>query len=50
MDNSGLLKYEFKVVMLKDLTLREEVMKLHYNDPLIRYYKVEKTLELLKRS
>ena len=50
MDNSGLFKYKSRVVMLKDLILRKEVIKLYYNNPLIRYYKVKKTLEFLKRS
>ena len=50
MDYSGLFKYKSRVVMLKDLILYKEVIKLHYNDPLIRYYKVKKTLEFLKRS
>jgi hypothetical protein len=50
MDNSGLLKYKSRVVMLEDLALREEVMKLHHDDPLTRHYGIEKTLELLKRS
>jgi hypothetical protein len=50
MDNLSLFKYKSRVVMLKDLALRGEVMKLYHDDPLIRHYKVEKTLELFKRS
>ena len=49
MDNSGLLRYELRVVIPKDLVLYKEVIKLYYNDPLVGHYRVEKTLELLKR-
>jgi hypothetical protein len=50
MDNSGLFRYELRVVMPEDPVLREEVIKLYYNDPLAGYYGVEKMLELLRRS
>jgi hypothetical protein len=50
MDNSSLFKYKSRVVILKDLTLREEVIKFHYNNLLIKHYKIKKMLELLKRS
>jgi hypothetical protein len=50
MDNSGLLRYESRVIIPEDPVLRGEIIKLHYNDPLAGHYGVEKTLELLKRS
>ena len=50
MDNSGLLRYESRVVVPEDPALRGEVMKLHHDDPLAGHYGVEKTLELLRRS
>jgi len=50
MDYSGLFKYKSRVIILKDLILYKKVIKLYYNNSLIRYYKVEKTLEFFKRS
>jgi hypothetical protein len=49
-DNSGLFRYELRVVVPEDPVLCGEVMKLYYNNPLAGYYGVEKTLELLRRS
>jgi hypothetical protein len=49
MNNSGFFKYKLKVIILKNLILYKEVIKLYYNDFLIRYYKVEKILEFFKR-
>ena len=49
MNNSGLFKYELRVIILEDLVLYKEVIKFYYNNPLIRYYRVEKILEFLKR-
>ena len=50
MNNLNLFKYKLRVIILKDLILYKEVIKLYYNNPLIRYYKVKKTFEFLKRS
>ena len=50
MDNLSLFKYKSRVIILKDLTLYKEVINFYYNNPLIRYYKVKKTLEFFKRS
>ena len=49
MDNSGLFRYESRVIILEDPVLYREVMKLYYNNPLIGYYRIEKILELFKR-
>ena len=50
MDNSGLFRYESRVIVPEDPALYEEVIKLYYNNPLVEYYRIEKILELLKRS
>jgi hypothetical protein len=49
MDNLSLFKYKLRVIILKDLTLYIKVIKLYYNNPLIKYYKVEKTFKFFKR-
>ena len=49
MDNSSLFKYKLRVIILKDLILYKEVIKLYYNNPLIKYYKIEKIFKLFKR-
>jgi transposase InsO family protein len=47
---SGILKYHSRAVVPDDPALRQEVMKLHHDDPLAGHYGIEKTLELLRRS
>jgi hypothetical protein len=49
MDNLSFFKYKLKAIILKDLILYKEVIKLYYNDLLIKYYKIKKTFELFKR-
>jgi hypothetical protein len=48
--DSGLLRYHSRIVVPDDPALRQEVMKLHHDDPLAGHYGVEKSLELLRRS
>ena len=50
MDNSGLFRYELRVIIPEDPVLCEEVIKLYYNNPLAGHYGIEKILEFLKRS
>jgi len=49
-DNSSLFKYELRAIILKNLVLYKQVIKLYYNNPLIKYYKIEKIFKFLKRS
>jgi hypothetical protein len=46
----GLLRYYSRIIIPDNSALCQEVMKLHYNDPLVGYYSIEKSLELLRRS
>ena len=48
--DSNLLRQHGRIYVLNNPALREEVIKLYYNDPLIRYFGVDKTLELLRRN
>ena len=46
MDNLGLFKYKLRVIILKDLILYKEVIKLYYNNLLIKYYKIKKNIRI----
>ena len=48
-DNSGLFRYELRVIILENPVLYKEIIKFYYNNPLIEYYKIEKILEFFKR-
>jgi len=49
MDNSGLFRYELRVIILENPVLYKEIIKFYYNNPLIEYYKIEKILEFFRR-
>jgi hypothetical protein len=49
MNNLNFFKYKLKVIILKDLVLYKEVIKLYYNNLLIKYYKVKKILKFFKK-
>ena len=49
MNNSGLFKYELRVIILENLVLYKEIIKFYYNNPLIEYYKIEKIFKFFKR-
>ena len=49
MDNSGLFRYELRVIILENPVLYKEIIKFYYNNLLVKYYRIEKILEFLKR-
>jgi hypothetical protein len=50
MNNSGFFKYKSRVIILKNLILYKKVIKLYYNNFLIKYYKIKKILKFFKKS
>ncbi len=49
-DFTELLYYKSKIYILFDEVIKNEFMKLHYNDVLIKHYKVNRTINLLFRK
>jgi len=49
-DDAGLVRYRSRIVVPDDPALRDEVMTLHYDDPLAGHFGVSKTLELLLKN
>ncbi len=45
-----LLHYKNKIYILFDEVIKNELMKLHYDDVLTEHYKVNKTINLLFRK
>ncbi len=42
-----LLHYKSKIYILFDKVIKNELMKLHYDNVLIKHYEVDKTINLL---
>ena len=49
-DANGLLRYGIALYVPEELTLREELVKRHHDDPLAGHFGVDKTLELIARK
>jgi hypothetical protein len=49
MNNLNFFKYKLRIIILKDLILYKKVIKLYYNNSLIKYYGIKKTFEFFKR-
>jgi len=45
-----LLHYKSKIYILFDEAVKNELMKLHYNDVLAKHYKVNRIIDLLFRK
>ncbi len=45
-----LLHYKSKIYILFDKAVKNELMKLHYDDVLTEHYKVDRTINLLFRK
>ncbi len=45
-----LLCHKNKIYILSDEAVKNELMKLHYNDVLTKHYKVNRTIDLLFRK
>ena len=46
-NSEDLLFHNKQVYVLKEESVRAELLKLHHNDVLVRYFDVERTLKLL---
>ena len=47
MNFKDLLFYEEQIYVLKEKSLKAELLKHYYNNILVKYFKVERTLELI---
>ncbi len=45
-----LLYYKNKIYILSDKVVKNELIKLHYNNVLAKHYKVDRTINLLFRK
>ena len=50
MDSQDLLKYNGKLYMPEEASVRAELLKRYYNDPLSGHFGVGKTFELISRK
>ena len=49
-NSEDLLFHNKQVYVLKEESVRAELLKLHYNDVLVRHFSVERTLKLLTQK
>ena len=49
-DSQGLLRHNDKLYVPKEASVREELLRHHYDDPLAGHFGVDKTLELMGRK
>ena len=45
-----MLKYNEKLYVFKNVVIRKELLKQHYNNVLTKYFNIKKTRELLNRK
>lgn len=50
MDSQGLLRYKDALYVPEEASVREELLRLHHDDPLAGHFGIDKTVELMSRK